>query len=252
MEYISLLWGWLDEQFKPLITLSASIFTVFFAWKKIGNKVNVTYTVTSEGLSHTRINNIVFQNKKDKPLSIYRIVTVFEKKYSLEIYKNSFPLILKPYESISVVTDEFSHLSLGGDRYFPNFLDVEIYIESDEKIIKCRSRPHETLGFNYRNIYKITNKFNGVVYGDGVSYALVYAVKNISKTAFLHDSGVIRNEWDFSYNAIKPSKEKLEADDIAKFLEIYYSQIIDSYLLYKINDQTLEFELLKFHRFDHN
>lgn len=74
MEYLSIIWEWLDQQFKPVIVLSASIFTVFFALKKIGNKVNVTYTVTSGGSSHTRINNIVFQNKKDKPLSIYKIV----------------------------------------------------------------------------------------------------------------------------------------------------------------------------------
>ena len=76
MEYLSIIWEWLDQQFKPVIVLSASIFTVFFALKKIGNKVNVTYTVTSGGSSHTRINNIVFQNKKDKPLSIYKIVAV--------------------------------------------------------------------------------------------------------------------------------------------------------------------------------
>jgi hypothetical protein len=46
LEYLSIIWEWLDQQFKPVIVLSASIFTVFFALKKIGNKVNVTYTVT--------------------------------------------------------------------------------------------------------------------------------------------------------------------------------------------------------------
>ena len=81
MEYLSIIWGWLDQHFRPVIALIASIFAVFFAWRKIGNKVNVTYTVTSGGSSHTRINNIVFQNKKDKPLSIYKIVAVFDKNY---------------------------------------------------------------------------------------------------------------------------------------------------------------------------
>ena len=51
MEYLSIIWEWLDQQFKPVIVLSASIFTVFFALKKIGNKVNVTYTVTSGAIS---------------------------------------------------------------------------------------------------------------------------------------------------------------------------------------------------------
>jgi len=252
LEYLSIIWEWLDQQFKPVIVLSASIFTVFFALKKIGNKVNVTYTVTSGGSSHTRINNIVFQNKKDKPLSIYKIVAVFDKNYYLEIHKCSPPLILKPYESMNVETEEFSHLSLGEDRYFPEFLDAEIYIESDDKIIKCKAKPHKTLAFNYTEISKITKKFNNIVYNDYVTYILVYAVKNVDKTAFLYDSGGIKHEWDFHYNAIKPSGEKLEADDIFQFLQNNYSQIINSYLLYKINDQTLRFDLLKFHKFDHD
>ena len=252
MEYLSTIWGWLDQHFRPVIALIASIFAVFFAWRKIGNKVNVTYTVTSGGSFHTRINNIVFQNKKDKPLSIYKIVAVFDKNYYLEIHKCAPPLILKPYESINVETEEFSYLSIGTDRYFPEFLDAEIYIESDDKIIKCKAKPHKTLVFNYTEISKTTKKFNDIVYNDYVTYILVYAVKNVDKTVFLYDSGIIKHEWDFHYNRIKPSGEKLEAYDIFQFLEKHYSKIIDSYLLYKINDQTLEFDLLKFHKFEHD
>lgn len=252
MEYLSIIWEWLDQQFRPVIALSASIFTVFFAWRKIGDKVNVTYTITSGRSSHTRINNIVFQNKKDKPLSIYKIVAVFDKNYYLEIHKCSPPLILKPYESINVETEEFSHLSVGEDRYFPEFWQAEIYIESDDKIIKCNAKPHKTLAFNYTEISKITKKFNNIVYNDYVAYILVYSVNKIDKTAFLYDSGIIKHEWDFYFNRIKPSSEKLEERDISKFLEQHYSKTIDSYLLYKMNDQTLDFDLLKYHKFEHN
>lgn len=250
MEYLSIIWEWLDQQFRPVIALSASIFTVFFAWRKIGNKVNVTYTITSGGASHTRINNIVFQNKKDKPLSIYKIVAVFDKNYYLEIHKCSPPLILKPYESINVETEEFSHLSVGEDRYFPEFWQAEIYIESDDKIIKCNAKPHKTLAFNYTKVSKITKKFNDIVYNDYVTYILVYSVNKIDKTAFLYDSGIIKHEWDFYFNRIKPSSEKLEERDISKFLEQHYSKTIDSYLLYKMNDKTLDFDLLKHHKFE--
>lgn len=252
MEYLSIIWEWLDQQFRPVIALSASIFTVFFAWRKIGDKINVTYTITSGGSSHTRINSIVFQNKKDKPLSIYKIVAVFDKNYYLAIHKCSPPLILKPYESINVETEEFSHLSVGEDRYFPEFWQAEIYIESDDKIIKCNAKPHKTLAFNYTEILKTTKKFNNIVYNDYVTYILVYSVNKIDKTAFLYDSGVIKHEWDFYYNRIKPSGEKLEEIDILKFLEQNYSKIIDSYLLYKMNDQTLDFDLLKYHKFEHD
>jgi hypothetical protein len=40
LEYLSIIWGWLDQHFRPVIALIASIFAVFFAWRKIGNKVN--------------------------------------------------------------------------------------------------------------------------------------------------------------------------------------------------------------------
>lgn len=252
MEYLSIIWCWIDQQFKPVVTILASIssiFAIFFAWRKIGHKVNVTYTITLGGLSHTRINNMVFQNKKDKPLSIYKVVAIFDKSYYLEIHKCSPPLILKPYESIIIETEKYSYLSVGQDRYYPEFSEAEIYIESDNKVIKCRAKPHKTLAFDYIKISKTINMLNGVVYTDNVAYILVYIVNNVDKTAFLYDSGIILHEWDFHFNAIKLSGEKLEADDIFQFLETHYSRIIDCYSLYKMNKYTHRVELLKDHRF---
>lgn len=250
MEYLSIFWEWIDQQFRPVIAISASIFAVFFAWRKIGHKINVTYNITIGGSSDTRINNMVFQNKKDKPVSIYKIFAVFDKSYCLEIHKCSPPFILKPYESISVETEEYSYLSVGEDRYSPKLWGAEIYVESDDKIIKCKARPHKTLAFDYMKISKTINRFNDIVYTDNVAYILVYAVNNTDKTAFLYDSGIILCEWDFHFNGIKLIGEKLEADDIFQFLETHYSKIIDSYLLYKMNECSSGFELLKHHKFE--
>lgn len=250
MEYLSIIWLWIDQQFRPVVAIIASVFAVFFAWKKIGHKVNVTYDITLAGTSEARINNMVFQNKKDKPLSIYKIFAIFDKSYCLEIHRCSPPLILKPYESIIIETEEYSYLSVGKDRYFPELWDAEIYVELDDKIIKCRAKPHKTLAFGYMEISKKINRFNDVVYTDNVAYILVYAVNNIDKTAFLYDSGMILHEWDFHFNGIKLSGEKLEADDIFQFLETHYSKIIDSYLLYKMNEYPSGFELLKHHKFE--
>lgn len=250
MEHLSIIWEWIDQQFRPVAAIFASFFAIFFAWRKIGYKVNVTYDITLAGTSEARINNMVFQNKKDKPLSIYKIFAVFDKNYCLEVYKCSPPLILKPYESISVETEEYSYLSVGEDRYSPEFWDAEIYVESDDKIIKCRAKPHKTLAFDYMKISKTINRFNDVVYTDNVAYILVYAINNVDKTAFLYDSGVILHEWDFHFNGIKFSGEKLEVDDVFQFLETHYSRIIDSYLLYKMNEYPSGFELLKHHKFE--
>lgn len=250
MDILSIIWGWTDQHFRPVMALLASIFAIFFAFKRIGHKINVTYATTFGGLSDKRISNMVFQNKKDKPLSIYKIVAIFDKSYCLEIHRCSPPLILKPYESISIETEEYSYLSVGEDRYSPELRGAEIYVESDDKIIKCRAKPHKTLAFDYMKVSKTINRFNNVVYTDNVAYILVYAVNNVDKTAFLYDSGIILHEWDFHFNGIKLSGEKLEADDIFQFLEIHYSRIIDSYLLYKMNESQSGFELLKHYKFE--
>lgn len=250
LDILSIVWGWTDLHFRPVIALLASIFAIFFAFKRIGHKVNVTYATTFGGLSDKRISNMVFQNKKDKPLSIYKIVAIFDKSYYLEIHRCSPPLILKPYESISIETEEYSYLSVGEDRYSPELRGAEIYVESDDKIIKCRSKPHKALAFDYMKVSKTINKFNDVVYTDDIAYILVYAVNNVDRTAFLYHSGIILHEWDFHFNGIKLSGEKLEADDIFQFLETHYSRIIDSYLLYKMNESISGFELLKHHKFE--
>ena len=193
---------------------------------------------------------MVFQNKKDKSLSIYKVIAVFDKTYYLEIHKCSPPLILKPYESVSIETEEYSHLYVNGDRYFPKLYDAEIYIESDDKTIKCKARTHKILALNYMPISKGVNRFNGIVYTDNFAYILVYVVNDVIKTAFLYDSGVILEEWDYNYNAIRVRGEKLEPDEIYDFLEKYYSQTIDSYVLYKRNESKIGFEFLKSHDFN--
>lgn len=249
MEYLSIIYNWLESSFKPVLVLAASIFTIFFSWKKIGYRVNVTYTIKSESSSHQRIDNIIFQNKKDKPINIYKVFAVFDKTYCLEIEKFSTPLVLKPYESIHIQTKEFSHLTIESDRYCPNFWNVNIYIESDEKIIKCKTKLHESIDISYIKVTKNVKTFNGLVYNDKVTYILVYSVNSTQKTAFIYDSGFICQEWSFHYNGIQHKNEKIEANEIISFLEQNYATAITSYQLYKINNQTLNFDLIKNHRF---
>lgn len=247
MEIISAMWEGLDTHFRSIFALLASIFTVFFALKKIGNKVSVNYSITSEGSSHTRINDLIFQNKKDKPVSIYKIVAVFDKTYYLEIEKCSPPLILKPFESISVKTKEFSYLSVNGDRYFPDFWEPEIYIESQDKIIKCNSQAHKTKRFEFTEVLKVSNSLNGIVYDDHVTFALVYNTNGVSKTAFIYDSGVIKHEWDFYFNAIGKRGEKVSAIEICSCLNEKLANQIESYSLFRINDNTLKFEHINYY-----
>lgn len=250
MEYLLTIWSWLDLHFRPFLAMLVTFFALFFYSKKFGNNVHVTYSVISQANSHTRISDLIFQNKKDKPVSIYRIIAVLDKSYYLEIKECSPPLILKPYESISVETEPFSHLSINADRYFPDYFKADIYIESDEEIIKCKARAHKDHSYNFDKITKTTKKFNDIVYNDYVAYILVYTVNSVEKTAFISDNGVISEEWNLLYNRIKGSQKNIQADEIILFLEQNYSKIIGMYILYKIDDQTLQFSVFKAHSFE--
>lgn len=248
MEFLSSIWNWLDEEFRAVLALSASIFTIYFAYMKFGNKVGVSYSITTEKSSHSRINNLIFRNMRDKPVTIYKVVAIFDKTYYFEIIKCSPPLILKPYETIALDTEQFSHLNVNNDRYFPDFEKPEIYIETGSKVVKCKTKFHKTQVFDYMQVSKITNKFNGIVYDENVSFALVYRVNGENKTAFIFDSGFIGCEWDFHINAIWKSNENIKAIEICDFLNNILSEEIEFYALYKLNKDSLKFEQINFYK----
>lgn len=247
MELLTILWNFIDNQFRPILVITSSVLALYFTSKKFGNNISVIYTILTENSSHTRISNLIFQNKKDKPISIYKVIAVFDQKYSLEIKTCSPPLILKPYESISVEADPFSHLSIDGNRYSPDFMNADIYIESGSKLIKCNSKTNTNFSYKYVQIVKSVKKFNNIVYNDNISYILVYEMNNIQKTAFISHSGFFTKEWDFSYNKIKSTSDTLKPEEIYLFLNQHFSKIIDSYLLYVVDKKNPNPSFLKHH-----
>lgn len=249
MELLTTIWNFLDNQFRPILVITSSIVALYFTSKKFGNNISVVYTIRSEKTSHTRISNLIFHNKKDKPVSIYKVIAIFDKKYSLEIKACSPPLILKPYESISIETDPFSHLSIEGNRYSPDFWNADIYIESGSKLIKCNSKININFSSKYVQIAKSVKKFNNIVYNDSISYILIYEMNNIQKTAFISHSGFFTKEWDLSYNKIKSTSDTLKPEDIYLFLNQHFSKIIDSYSLYAIDKKAHNPSFLKDHNF---
>ncbi|OOV85498.1 hypothetical protein B1202_02325 [Acinetobacter amyesii] len=211
-------------------------------FKKFGNSVSVTYTVESDSLVAPRISNIVLINHKDKPVSIFSIIAVFDKEISLTLHECKPPLILKPYETIAITTEPYSSLNIKGHPYDPELFNSEVYLETADKLIKCKSRKKPDLSQSYRRVMKSIKTFNGIVHSDLYKYLLVYRVNGELKTTFIHYSGFFENDWSYTFNMIKVELGKeIEAEAIMNALsEQGLLSFFETYALYEIKPHRYE------------
>ena len=221
-----------NEFFRPFLLLVSSIFAIYFAYKKIGNKVTAQYSFGSANFTPAHIREVVLSNKKDKPVNIYAVHAVFHNDLWLELDKYSPPKVLKPYESLSLSMNPYSFLSVGSDKYEPDFINAEIYIESDDKVIKCESRYRPELLDKYSKVSVNRCSYNGFVYDETVAYILVYVLDNCLKTAFIHKSGYIGNEWELSPNHL--GQNATEQNVLGMIKAHKFDQIFSSHVVYKV------------------
>ncbi len=241
----------------PILTVISIIFSILFAYRKIGQEVFVNYSVVGEGFSSTRISNIVLQNEKDKPVCIYTIYAVFPNKQWLILDKYNPPKVLKPLEAIGLRTPEYSYLT-PKINLSSHIMDVDIYLKTiSGLLIKCtrvKGLKHLVNKITLKNkkdnlkrdleISKYTKSFNGFVYSDSVVYILVYSYNKKSYTAFVAKSGVIDNEWNFPYNFIQSQNNQINQNDVKNFLNTSpMKEIISNYYCYEV-DPYLETKLI--------
>ncbi|MCF2947978.1 hypothetical protein L0668_07660 [Paraglaciecola aquimarina] len=232
MELIEAFIAFSNDKFRPILLLIASVFTIYFAYKKIGNKVTAKYTVGTSSFESERITEVVLSNKRDKPVAIHSIHAVFENDLWLQLDKYSPPEILKPFESIALSTKPYSFLSVGGDKFEPNYLDATIYLLSDEKTIKCDSSITKNILDKYTKISVNTCQYNGFVYDETVAFILVYIINDELKTAFIHSSGYIGNEWGFNPNHLGQEATK---NNLFGMLHHYnFNKVFTAFTLYKV------------------
>lgn len=234
MEIIELFVSISSDYFRPILVLITSIFATYFAWKKIGQSITAQYSVAHEGFSAPRINEIILSNNKDKPVSVYSIYATFDNDLLLELKKFSPPEVLKPYESIGIFTDQYSALRVNNDGFSPNFLDAEIWVESAEKTIRCKARKRQNLLANYRKVSKDRHQYNGFVFDETVAYILIYVVGEKLKTAFIHYSGYIGNEWDFSFNHLGDESKVNVATIMVMLTETGLGEIFSDYQVVEV------------------
>jgi len=214
----------------------ASAFAIYFAFQKIGNSVSASYEVSMELFSAEYISKVILSNKKDKTISVWSMHAVVNKDMQLELNKFDPPLILKAYETIAISLPKYSELYLGNDKFLPEFMtnDIRLHIDIGDKLLACKDekKKPDTLKY-FSQIGKRGVYFNGHIYNDHVIHILCYYYDEKPHTAFIDKSGIIGNEWGFSYNNI--GKADASSDDVREFLENSgLSDIFTNYLCYKV------------------
>ncbi|MFT5760595.1 MAG: hypothetical protein ACI9LM_005382 [Alteromonadaceae bacterium] len=223
----------LNEIFRPFLLLVSTAFAIYFAYKKIGNRVTAQYSFGGENFTPFHITEVVLSNKKDKPVNVYAIHAVFHNDLWLELDKCSPPKVLKPYESLSLSMNPYSSLSVGSDKYEPDFMSAEIYIESDDKVIKCESKCRPNLLEKYSKVSVKSCSYNGFVYDETVAYIIVYIIDNSMKTAFIHKSGYIDNEWELSPNHL--GQNATDQNVLGMIVANKFDKIFSSHVVYRVN-----------------
>lgn len=232
----------IDKWFRPVLVIFATVVGLYLTFKKFGNSVSVTYNIESDSLVAPRISDIVLTNHKDKPVSIFSIIAVFDKEISLTLHECKPPLILKAYETLAIKTEPYSSLNINGHTYEPVFFDAEIYLETTDELINCKTRKKPNISQSYRRVMKTIRTFNSVVHSDLYKYLLVYKVNGELKTTFIHYSGFFENDWSFAFNMIQVEFGKeIESQAIMNALKEYgLLAMFDTYALYEIKPSSYE------------
>jgi hypothetical protein len=201
-------------------------FSIYFAWKKIGNSVGVSFSYGVGGFEAPRVRSIVFTNKKDKPLPIFSAFLRVHKEIVVPVEKFDPPVVLKGLEVTQVETKPFSTYYLGNDEFelTPELIrEAEFFVITAAGVLRCDIiGTGSDIGYAYQNdmglVAKSTRQFNGHVYNDKAIYAISYLIDGAQRTAFVDQSGCIGGDWRFRYNYV-PKELLSSASGINEFLK---------------------------------
>lgn len=199
----------------------------YLAWKKIGESVSCSVTMSTSRISAGRVSAVVVTNHKDKPITIFEIQAVSDNDITFVVEKFDPPLVIKALETVTIDTKPYSMLLVGGDKWEPGFVashKIDIYLVTPGKTIKCKMVSHPTLDKisefkKYRQAAKVNKIYNGIAYNENAKYAITYKDGEGVKTAIVDVSGFINGEWRFRYNMI-PTEHMTSVDGVREFLRV--------------------------------
>jgi hypothetical protein len=187
-------------------------FSLYLSWKKFGNEISASFSVSHNRGSASRINDIILNNLKDRPLAIFSIYAVLDKDIAYEVEKFDTPLILKALEAVKIETKPFSGLYFGREEYEINIepsTKLQLFLFTDKGVVKCKninslSTYSLVWSRNFRCPTKNTKKINNIVYNNTAMYFISYGRENKDYTAIIDKAGFIQGDWNFKYNLIPP------------------------------------------------
>ena len=220
-----------------------TVFSLYFSYQKIGHKILATKSISFERLSAVRIDDIILINCKNKPVVVFSIQVLINKKYLIKIEEFKPQIIIKPLESIHIKTTPISNYYLNSEKFEPDFNlpnKIDLIINSYKKNIKCKIiSPPSLLKFkensnNFEMVSITRNTFNNVIYDDNVLYGITYSYNNIQKTAFIDDSGFIWGDWNFKINGLQKESLKSEKDVKIALDSVGYDKLFQYYIIKKL------------------
>ncbi|MCZ4328515.1 hypothetical protein [Castellaniella denitrificans] len=220
-----------------VLSLAALPFTLYFAWTKIGCKVDVKVTYGGNRHSAYGIKEITLINRKDKSIAIFEAFAA-SSDMVLTLRTFSPPLVLKAYEAVNIEVQEASAYYVGDQEVDLlsqiDDLQLNVFLATPSKLVKCR--PHDVssaIGYARKHGRKLVcvsrHTFNGRVYSKKVKYAICCTVDGEHKTFFIDSGGFI--DWGFRPNGLH-ADQLVNAQAVKNALDsIGADQIIGPYIV---------------------
>lgn len=226
-----------------LIAIISSVFAIYFSYMKISNKVMISYVMRSEILKETHFEKIIVCNKRDKVLIVSSLFVKFGDDYH-KLKNFHPPLILKAYEAIEVVPDEYSYLihRLTGEKYqFTLTGDYEFILELHGgkpiicEVITFRSEIRGTLKV-------LKSRFEDILLTPEMLYIIEYNNGDVWKKTIVSNNGFVFNEFFGGANGIEA--ENLHGDNFKQLVRDYCDNLWVDYHVYKITGKELSVQEL--------
>ena len=184
------------------ISAVAAVFGVYFAWRRLGHHISVESSFLAEGMGAGRVGKVILINNKDRPEVVKGVDLIVPGKCVLPVVKLDRPVVLKAMETLALDVPEVSYFLLGGARVdaFDLVMDEKSWfrIATNRRYIRARRAGKPLKPGTLPVVTTFTKTHNGFVVDESFIFAIPHSVNGQKRTAFIHESGLIEGEWDFS------------------------------------------------------
>lgn len=170
--------------------------------RKFGFKVEAYFNCSTTPLGF-RVNYIILENKKDKPIFIEEIFLCSNNDIYISLKKFPTPMTLKPFELVSIEASQHSEYRFGNQPYEPPYFESTIVVCSGGKLKPCKQANYALDRYSINVASTVDFSLDGKLYNKDTKYAFIYSDNNNNKkTAFTNDRGEIWGDWDSQPNRI--------------------------------------------------